>query len=170
MNDFVNLVLSIAGSQVGVRETKGVRNRGPEIDGYCRDIGWPVEGLHPEKGADPWCAIFVSAMVKRACDQMGLKVPIHLTAGVFTLDEKAPPECHTKVPARGCIFIMEEHRHTGLVETVAVDGQLLTVEGNTDGGGSPEGDGVYRRLRDPGFTGRQMIGYLDLNLLTLESL
>jgi hypothetical protein len=36
--------------------------------------------------------------------------------------------------------------HTGLVERV-LGGRLVTIEGNTNGGGSREGIGVFRRNR-----------------------
>lgn len=114
MNDFARKVIGLATTQIGVREHG--RNRGPEIDGYNRDIG------HDPTKADPWCAIFACAMVKRAADAFGVPVPIHLTAGVFTLDERAPVACHRSQPVAGSIFIKNEHRHTGLVEAVLADG------------------------------------------------
>lgn len=152
MNVLAQRTLDIAMTQVGVREHG--RNRGPEIDGYCRDIG------HDPAAADPWCAIFVSAMVKRAADALGVPVPIHLTAGVFTLDEKAPPSMHTLHPSGGCIFILAGHKHTGFVTAVDDDGTIHTCEGNTNPGGSAEGDGVYARTRRRS----ELMGFIDLNV------
>lgn len=151
MTPFAQRVIDLARTQIGVREHG--RNRGPEIDGYCRDVPWD-----PER-ADPWCAIFVSSMVKRAADELGIPVPIHLTAGVFTLDEKAPPSMHTLNPAPGCIFILSGHKHTGFVEDVR-EGNVFTVEGNTNPGGSAEGDGVYARTRRRS----ELMGFIDLNV------
>lgn len=151
MNAFAQKVIDLAMTQVGVREHG--RNRGPEIDGYCRDIG------HDPAAADPWCAIFVSAMVKRAADALGVPVPIHLTAGVFTLDEQAPPAMHTLHPSGGCIFILAGHKHTGFVTGVDPDGTIHTVEGNTNPGGSSDGDGVYARTRRRS----ELMGFIDLN-------
>ena len=144
-------VLELAAAEVGVREES--RNRGKAIDAYNRDIG------HDPEKRDPWCAIFVSAMVKRACDALGVPVPIHLTAGVFTLDEQAPRQMRRSVPTSGSIFILGGHKHTGLVETVFPNGNCITVEGNTNDGGSPEGDGVYRRTRER----RELLCFVDLN-------
>ena len=144
-------VLEFAATQIGVREHG--RNRGPEIDGYCRDIG------HDPAKTDPWCAIFVCAMVKRAADALGVPVPIHLTAGVFTLDEKAPPYMRTTIPAPGCIFIKNGHKHTGLIEALLPDGTFQTIEGNTDPGGGSDGDGVYRRTRRRD----ELLCFVDLN-------
>lgn len=152
MSDIARKTLEIAATQVGVREHG--RNRGPEIDGYCRDIG------HDPTKADPWCAIFVCAMVSRACDALGVPVPIHLSAGVFTLDEQAPRQMRTGVPTSGSIFILNGHKHTGLVETAFPNGNCITIEGNTNNGGSPEGDGVYRRTRER----KELLSFIDLNL------
>jgi hypothetical protein len=155
MSELAIRVLRLAATQIGVREH--VRNRGPEIDGYCRDIG------HDPMKADPWCAIFVCAMVKRACASLCVTVPIHLTAGVWTLDERAPPAMRQAHPEAGCIFILNGHKHTGLVEGVIPDtGELMTIEGNTNDAGSHEGDGVYRRQRKP----TEMCGYINLNRST----
>jgi len=144
-------VLELAAAEVGVREHS--RNRGPEIDGYNREIG------HDPEKRDPWCAIFVSAMVKRACAALGVPVPIHLTAGCFTLDEQAPRQMRRSVPTAGSIFITNGHKHTGFVEADLGDGSYRTIEGNTNDGGSPEGDGVYLRTR-----GRhEMLCFIDLN-------
>jgi hypothetical protein len=152
VSDIARKTLELAGTQVGVREHG--RNRGPEIDAYCRDIG------HSPEAADPWCAIFVCAMVKRACDALGVPVPIHLTAGVFTLDEQAPRGMRSSIPTSGSIFILNGHKHTGFVETAFPNGNCRTIEGNTNDGGSPEGDGVYRRTR----MRSELLAFIDLNL------
>ncbi len=139
MTALARKVLDIAATQIGVREHG--HNRGPEIDGYNHDIG------HDSAKADPWCAIFVCAMVKRACDALGMPVPIHLTAGVFTLDEQAPVYMRSSIPTAGAIFILNGHKHTGFVAAEWTGALVETIEGNTDPGGSAEGDGVYRRTR-----------------------
>lgn len=151
MTDLARTALEIAAGQIGVRE-RG-RNRGTEIDGYSRDIG-----NDPTK-ADPWCAIFVSAMVKRAAAQLGIPVPIHLTAGCWTLDEKAPAYMRSSMPAAGAIFLLNGHRHTGFVESVNADGSCVTIEGNTNPGGAVDGDGVYRRARRR----NELLCFVDLN-------
>ncbi len=151
MTGLVSVALGIAQSQIGVREHG--KNRGPEISGYCLDIG------HDPEKADPWCAIFVSAMFKRAADQLGVPIPFHATAGVFTLEERAPRWAITRVPAPGAIFIKVGHAHTGIVESVGTH-VVETIEGNTSAGGSSDGDGVYRRTR----RFDEIMGYIDLSL------
>jgi hypothetical protein len=151
MNTFAKKTIEFALAENGVREHG--RNRGFEIDGYCNEIG------HDPAKADPWCAIFVSAMVKRAATSFAVKVPIHLTAGVFTLDEQAPSQLHASEPIAGSIFILGAHKHTGFVSGIGADGTIYTVEGNTNPGGSAEGDGVYIRTRRR----EELTGFIDLN-------
>ena len=45
--------------------------------------------------------------------------------------------------------------HTGIIEAI-IDGQLHTIEGNTNDTGSREGYEVCRRIRDP----KKIKGYL----------
>ncbi len=156
MQVFAQRVIDIAVTQDGVREHG--RNRGPEIDQYCRDIG------HDPTAADPWCAIFVSAMIKRASDSPGIEVPFPATAGVarlFGLGLKAGLVVYD--PVAGSVFIKRHPdgsaSHTGFVTGLRSDGLLDTCEGNTDPGGSREGDGVYVRTRSPS----EIHCYIDLN-------
>jgi hypothetical protein len=151
MTPFAAKVLELAATQIGVREHG--RNRGPEIDEYCREIG------HDPEKRDPWCAIFVSAMVRRAATALGVQVPIRLTAGCFTLDEQAPVTMRTTTPAPGCIFLLQGHKHTGFLVELLPDGRWSTIEGNTNDGGSPEGDGVYARTRRRD----ELLCFVDLN-------
>jgi hypothetical protein len=158
MNALTERAISIALTQVGVREER--RNRGKVIDGYSRDIG-----RDPEK-ADPWCAIFVCAMFRRAADQLGIRCPVPLTAGCWTLDERSPKTVRTTEATPGAIFLLKGHRHTGIV-VEALGGELLrTVEGNTDPGGSREGDGVYDRTRRRS----EIEVYLDFGRIDLATL
>jgi hypothetical protein len=99
-------------------------------------------------------------MVRRAAAALGVPVPIHLTAGCFTLDEQAPVTMRTTTPAPGCIFLLQGHKHTGFV--TAVNPETLdchTIEGNTNPGGSVEGDGVYARTRRL----EELLCFVDLN-------
>lgn len=158
MSPLAAKVLELAAAEVGVREHG--RNRGPEIDAYNREIG------HDPAKADPWCAIFVSAMVRRACVAIGVQVPIRLTAGCYTLDEQAPSTMRTGRPVSGCIFLLGRFengrailKHTGFIEEDLGNGVFQTIEGNTDPGGGADGDGVYRRTRKRG----ELVSFIDLN-------
>jgi len=156
MNAFAKKCIELALSEDGVTETS--HNRSAEIDGYCREIG--VDPSHEY----PWCAIFVSAMVKRAASSLAVSVPIHLTAGVFTLDEKAPQELKASEPVSGSIFIKVGHEHTGFVSGIGADGTIYTIEGNTNAAGSSEGNMVRARTRKR----EELIGFIDLNKVEIK--
>ena len=78
---------------------------------------------------------------------------------MFTLDEQAPSAMRVGNPVSGAIFVTNGHKHTGLVEAVMSDGGCMTLEGNTNPGGSPDGDGVYRRVR----LRSELLCFVDLN-------
>lgn len=143
----------------GVREVGGP-NRGPEIDRWLRMVG-----KDPARGAWAWCAAFVCGCTYdayqenfNAAGNVGpfdpKLLPIPMTAGVHMLWGQTPIERRT-IPKAGAVFIIDKGvspktgqriGHTGFV--VAVDGSRIhTIEGNTDGGGSRDGDGVYKRIR-----------------------
>jgi len=166
MNDLARLTLSIAATQIGVREHGN--NRGPEVDQYWRDCGWLPGGINlpPPNTAKAWCAVFVSAMVTRACQKLGLAVPFHRSPGCYTLEEQFPGPAKSQTPVAGSIFILKGHKHTGLVDQVMGDGTMLaTIEGNTNASGSPNGDGVYRHPRHAS----EIMVYLDLSALPMVS-
>jgi hypothetical protein len=141
MNALTERALAIAMTQVGAREE--TRNRGKVIDQYCWDIG------RDPAPAVPWCAIFVCAMFRRAADQLGVRNPVPLTAGCWTLDERSPKRVRTKQAAPGAIFLTKGHHHTGFVESLDTGNPATfwEVSGNTNDDGSAEGIGVFRRQR-----------------------
>jgi hypothetical protein len=145
-------LLKVAGAEVGTRESGGP-NRGPRVDEYLRNVG-----LDPTRGSYAWCAAFVYFCFTRASRLLSQSNPCTKTAGCMDLWRRAPAPARMAiagvlaapevVPA-GAIFIVDHGQgkgHTGLVERIAA-GMLHTIEGNTDPGGSREGDGVYRRIR-----------------------
>jgi len=137
--------LRIASGYVGVRETG--RNMGPEVDVFLRSVG-----LGPGYA---WCAAFVHHCFDRGSAAEGLDNPCPHTAGALRLWDLCPskwqikPENHASVQP-GDVFVIDHNHglgHVGFVESVRDDGTLVTIEGNTSGNGSREGDGVYRRTR-----------------------
>jgi putative peptidoglycan binding protein/CHAP domain-containing protein len=146
--------LEVAASQVGVREDPPGSNRGPEVDRYVKAVG-----LNPE-GEFPWCAAFVYFCFDRACEQLGRANPLIKTAGTLDHWSKAGARGVARVTAAeakndpslvkaGQIFIIHHSGsagHTGLVESTA-GGKLVTIEGNSNEGGSREGIGVFRLTR-----------------------
>lgn len=168
-----------------VREVGGM-NRGPDVEKYQKTVG-----LSP---GSPWCAAFVAYCVKEA---KGLVVaPLWCSGSAitqwhrgtrkmrpegFTTPEKG--DFQTKVRP-GMIWVRAKdgagaisarkgtwvQGHTGIVVAVDAEG-FHTVEGNTNGAGSREGDGVYSKLHkwsyatdiirtvgwfDPEFVGRTL--------------
>lgn len=159
MNALTEKALEIAATYVGIRETK--RNRGPEVDAFLFDVG-----LDATKGSYAWCAAFVYACFKRASGALQIQNPAPRTAGVLKMWNKTP-FWFRGGPAAGAVFIIDHgggKGHTGFVESV---GQLhiVSIEGNTNDGGSREGDGVYRRTRRM----NEATGYIDFSLPVPES-
>jgi len=146
-------VLEVAVSQIGVTERPLGSNRGPQVDKYLRSVG-----LDPARGSYAWCVAFIYYCFEQAAQELGIANPMVKTAGVLDHWNKAgsrriPRITRTEAvnnPALvkpGHLFVMDfggGHGHTGIVERV-VGGKLVTIEGNTNAGGSREGIGVYRR-------------------------
>lgn len=139
-NSVGNCVKRVYDSQVGVRELTG-KNDGAEVKTYLAAAGIYVPA--------PWCAAFV----KWCFDSCGVATTsnawspswfpanrVILSAGKMTATPKA-----------GDVFglyyaNLKRIGHVGFVDEWGAE-MVLTVEGNTNGAGSREGDGVYRKRR-----------------------
>lgn len=132
----------------------GGQNRGPWVRLY-------MDGN--EGDAWPWCAGFVSFIIKQACRTIDIPVPIPLS---FSCDELA---AHAKrggifvaegtgVPASGSLFLVRktptDWTHTGIV-THAQSEMFHTIEGNTNDEGHREGYEACARVR----------GYRDIDFV-----
>ena len=151
-SDFLSEVLKFAATQVGVRETSP--NRGPEVDEYVRSVG-----LDPA-GRFAWCVAFVYFCFEKASKKLGRINPMVKTAGVLDHWNRCEAKGASRITAvrarnnpalikPGHIFVIDTGPaggagHTGLVLRV-VGGKLVTIEGNTNEGGSREGIGVFER-------------------------
>ena len=145
--------LAIARTQLGVEERPSGSNRGPEVDEYLRAVG-----LNPAAGSFAWCAAFVYWCFNEAARSAGRPNPLPRTAGVLAHWNKAGERGARRImPGRaaaqpdlvqpGQVFVMDFGRgagHTGFVVDVHA-GKLITLEGNTNDGGSREGIGVFER-------------------------
>lgn len=128
-------------SQIGVREATG-RNDGKQVEAYLKSCGLG-------KGY-AWCAAFV----KWCFVQCGIAVPInaysptaHNRNNVVMMRGQ-----YAKAPRPGDVFTIWNTRmnriaHTGFFHRQVNSTIYETVEGNTNDGGSREGDGVYKRKR-----------------------
>lgn len=143
-----------AHSQIGVREDPNRPNRGPEVDQYLTAAGYD-----PAAGSHAWCAAFAYWCYKQAAVN-GVTNPLPRTGGVLDHWERAAgvgratrvgTEQALAEPQRisqGALFVIDHGHgkgHMGVVEGCS-GGLLTTIEGNTNGGGGREGDGVYRRV------------------------
>jgi Putative peptidoglycan binding domain/CHAP domain len=145
--------IAIARQELGVREVPPGTNRGPRVDAYLRGVG-----VNPAAGSFPWCAAFVYFCFGEAAAAIGRSNPLARTAGVLAHWNQAERNGARRVKAAdaaltpglvkpGHIFILDFGRgvgHTGLI-TGMRGGKLLTIEGNTNDGGSREGIGVFER-------------------------
>lgn len=128
-------------SQIGVREATG-RNDGQAVEMYLRSTNLG-------KGY-AWCAAFVKW--------------VFVSCGVKTTITAWSPTAHNsnnivyfksrleKEPLPGDVFTiwnvkMKRISHTGFFHRKVNASIYETIEGNTNEGGSREGDGVYKRRR-----------------------
>lgn len=148
-NDLLNNVLSIAKSQIGIRETPGKQNQGKEVNEYLASVGLPP--------GNAWCMAFVYWCFKKASEKLGRNNPAVKTGGCLfhwnqTTAKKILKNDAINNPSKikpGQVFIMDFGGglgHTGLVEELN-GGIIKTIEGNTDPAGSRNGYGVFRRER-----------------------
>jgi hypothetical protein len=161
-----DLVIDIAASQIGVVEQPHGSNRGPEVDVFIR-----TTGLNPAVDSFPWCVCFLYWVFNQAAKIKGIENPLPKTAGVLALwnlargteaqiVHKSDVSAQTVKP--GMIFALNlggGKGHAGLV--IEVRGEhIVTIEGNTNPGGSSDGFGVFRRDSRP-LTNAVLLGYLD---------
>jgi hypothetical protein len=128
-------------AEIGVREATG-SNDGHRVEAYLAAAGLG-------KGY-AWCAAFVRWCMDRC--------------GIATNINAWSPTAHNprqlvwfrqqwhRDPEPGDVFTLwypnlKRIGHTGFFDGHAGDDMVYTVEGNTNPGGSREGDGVYRRKR-----------------------
>ena len=138
-------IAKIAKSQIGVRETSP--NSGRDIAEYQRATWLPV-------GAWPWCAAFVCWVIKQAIKDRSVTFPRPETAGAWdfenwckSIDNSAILHKPATSVKTGDIVIYR-FSHVGIaVGDMDKDGMVSVVEGNTNGDGSREGDGVYLKQR-----------------------
>jgi hypothetical protein len=126
-------IIAIAASQVGVKEATG-NNDGVQVESYQRYTG--------NKKGDAWCASFVSWVFGRA----GLREPCSGWS-----PDLLPTKRLTSVVKPAVVFGIYAAQlgrvaHCGIVSE-RKQNWLSTIEGNTNGAGSREGHGVYRKLR-----------------------
>jgi lysozyme family protein len=163
-NTFLDTVLEIAGSQVGVMENPPGSNRGTEVEGFLRSVNVPP--------GNPWSMAFVYWCFREATSrfpgdinrvpQTGLVLDAwqrsqHLPE--ITVVCAARAQSNPSLVTPGMVFFLDMGRgrgHAGIV-TDLVGGRLMTIEGNSNRGGSREGVGVFSRKR--GLRTNSLLGF-----------
>jgi hypothetical protein len=127
-----------------------------------REVGGPNCGpwvrlyFNGKEGkAYPWCAIFATYCLEQTKKQ-GFTSWLGLDGSSSSIYKKAKKLGKVlDKPEAGCLFLVKNtkgippfksHVHTGIVVSVG-NGYINTIEGNTNVGGSVNGDGVYARRR-----------------------
>ena len=130
-------------SEVGVRELTG-NNDGKRVEEYLAQTG--------HKAGAAWCAAFVSW----CHNQAGIKAANSAWSPAWFPDNKTIYThgfIKNTTPCRADVFgqyFPQKRRiaHVGFIDDWDDDtSYCITVEGNTNDGGSREGDGVYRKRR-----------------------
>ncbi len=161
--------LDLAAQYLGKQETEG-QNEGPVLKTIRACL------MPPGTGPCSWCILFVAWALCRAygpVSQIDYKRWLRANLGFLAAPgEAGAPEtwfiesCQSwwewamfrrmvvNGPQPGDIFILiNEHghaHHAGFVVRPLAGGRFETIEGNTNQGGSDNGDGVYRRIRVTG--------------------
>lgn len=154
--------LAVAASQIGYKE--GYDSKGKFWNNDTKFGKW--YGLNKQ----PWCAMFISWCANEV-GGLGTIVPKYAStfAGLTWFRKKN--QTGNWPPRAGDIFMMREYNpgawnadaggyatiHTGIVEKYLGNGRFQTIEGNTNPGGSAQGNGVYRLIRQDSPTGKKFI-------------
>jgi peptidoglycan hydrolase-like protein with peptidoglycan-binding domain len=147
-NAIIARFLAAARKEVGTRETS--KNQGPGIAKYWTATSYP-------KGYDnrePYCAAFVCWCLAQAVTGADHAFTLPRSALAYGFEKWATANKGKgvqllnggSVPKPGDIFTLSAVSHVGIVLSVS-GSRMKTIEGNTDGSGSREGDGVYQRER-----------------------
>lgn len=141
-------LIQVYKSQIGVREASG-RNDGAAVEMYLKSVGLG-------KGY-AWCAAFVKWCLK----PFNVDGYTKITGAAASLNVTSKHVYFKRQYAAeilpGDVFTLWYARlgrigHTGFTNgwSNRASGMIYTVEGNTNGGGSRDGDGVYLRIRNVG--------------------
>lgn len=176
VSPLVSAVLTLAKSQIGVREYPLNSNRGPIVDQYLRSCG-----LDPATGNYPWCAAFVEWCFSNAAAQLAIKSPCPKTAGCLNLWALAGFEQSglKRITAREAqmdptlvrpgmqmiLKLSDTAGHTGLISDVS-GAKWKTIEGNSNYDGSRDGNEVCLQDKRSVYTG-SLLGLIDYSNITL---
>jgi hypothetical protein len=144
MVEYARLHLSLHPREVGGQ------NKGPWVRLYMND----------KEGAEwPWCAGFVSFLLRQACQSLNKPLPFTTSPSCALMAESAKSKGmyfpgtdiknHNSTELNGALFFVRKPGqwvHTGIVIEAQSD-HFVAIEGNTNDDGSPEGYEVSQRIR-----------------------
>jgi len=145
-------IVDIATAEIGVEEINGT-NCGPRVAEY-KAATW----LSPKKGW-PWCAAFVCWVVREAAVEAGVNFTSAFkrprTAGAWDMENWSLAQdssTWTKKPHRNDIepgdIVVFKFSHIGFaISKPDKNGNVTTIEGNSNAAGSREGGSVVRKKR-----------------------
>ena len=155
----VDLLLRVASATLGASEVPPNTNTGPYVERV-------LQSTHTPKG-NPWCAAWVTDVGTHALGEMW---PVKRTASVQEMAEWAESKGvrYTAKPQMGDLFALYfpalgRYAHVGIVASVNPDGSIVTIEGNSNNGGSREGWAVVTKTRKLGRRDR-LIRWVELLL------
>ena len=130
-------------SQVGIRERTG-SNDGKEVESYLKSVGL-------SKG-NPWCAAFLHWTFEQSgikgTPRSGYSPSWFPTSKTIFQRGKIDKLVPGPADVFGIWFESKKRiAHVGFIDQWDDGAYCMTVEGNTNGVGSREGDGVYRKRR-----------------------
>lgn len=143
--EMITALVEIARGEVGVRE-EGGNNRGRKVQEYQDAASW-LDGT-----GWAWCAAFVGWCIDRLAERYALPFATPEGAGAFWYEDWARQQGLRVLDGKSTIkrgdLVIYSFSHIGIaVGDEDRDETFLCVEGNTNDGGSREGDGVYEKRR-----------------------
>lgn len=140
LSNGADCIIQQARALIGIRETPGINNRGPEVDKIVSYAAGTTRWL-----GTAWCGWFATFCHKK-CQQAsgGGMASAWFIKGRLIKKEAVRP---------GDVFsvwnqYIKRIGHVGIVEQMVPSGKfVVTIEGNTNGRGSRDGGGVCRLTR-----------------------
>lgn len=153
--------LAWALTKLGVMESGG-SNRGSEVEKFLATVR-----LEP---GQPWCCAFVVTGLEEAASAPELADKaisfVPRTGSCLALWRRAEAfQVHDGIARPGDVYVLKHSAttgHVGFVEAVDPTGQVVSeISGNTNRGGSREGNSVWRHMGRPEIShGGMLLGYL----------
>lgn len=164
-NTITEAALAVAVAQLGVHE-EGGNNRGPQIEIYLASV-YLLPG-------NPWCAAAMFWCFRIAAARGHFVNPFPRTGSALHVWSLADKHFRVMAPSRGCVYVVDcgdGKGHVGIIESVADNGMVTELSGNTNVAGSREGNSFARhsnwRWQDGRAHGGAVVGYLHFDAAPL---